>query len=93
MVKRTTAVVLRPKRQITLPKEICQQLGIEPGDGLELSLEGSALIARPQKAVALEALKEIQETFKRSGITEEELLQAGREVRREIINGSHANRG
>ena len=39
-------VVLRPKRQITLPKEVCEQLGIEPGDLLELALEGSALVAK-----------------------------------------------
>lgn len=77
-------VVLRPKRQLTLPKEICDQLGIEPGDVLELLVEDSALIARSRKSVALEALKEIQQAFQRSGIAEEELQEAGRRVRQEI---------
>lgn len=77
-------MVLRPKRQVTLPKGICNQLGIEPGDVLELLVEDSALIARPRKSVALEALKEIQRAFQRSGITEEDLQEAGRRVRQEI---------
>jgi AbrB family looped-hinge helix DNA binding protein len=77
-------VVLRPKRQVTLPKEICNQLGIEPGDVLELLVENSTLIARPRKSVAMGALKEIQRAFQRSGITEEELQEAGRRVRQEI---------
>ncbi|MBM3118313.1 MAG: AbrB/MazE/SpoVT family DNA-binding domain-containing protein [Chloroflexi bacterium] len=82
--RKVADVVLRPKRQVTLPKEICNQLGIEPGDVLELMVEDSALIARPRKSVALEALKEIQQAFQRSGITEEELQEAGRRVRQEI---------
>jgi AbrB family looped-hinge helix DNA binding protein len=77
-------IVLRPKRQVTLPKEICDQLGIEPGDLLELTVEDSALVARPRKSVALQALKEIQQAFRRSGVTEEELQKAGRRTRQEI---------
>ncbi len=77
-------IMLRPKRQVTLPKEICDQLGIGPGDVLELTVEDSALVARPRKSVALEALKEIQQAFRRSGITEEELQKAGRRVRQQV---------
>ena len=43
---------------VTLPREICEQLGIGPGDMLELSVEEQVLIARPRKTLALEALKE-----------------------------------
>ena len=82
--EKVTDVVLRPKRQVTLPKEICDRLGIEPGDVLELAVEDSVLVARPRKTVAREALKEIQQAFQRSGITEEELQKAGRRIRQEI---------
>ena len=85
MAEKTIDVVLRPKRQVTLPREVCERLGIGPGDMLELSVEGSTLVARPKKAVALEALREIREAFKRSGITEEELQETGQRVRRELI--------
>lgn len=88
--KRGINVVLRPKRQITLPRELCQQLRVEPGDRLELTLEGGALVARPTKVAALEALKEIRDAFERSGITEEELQKAGRQVRQEVITERYA---
>lgn len=82
--KKVAGVVLRPKRQVTLPKQICDQLGIEPGDVLEFTVEDSTIIARPRKLVALEALKEIQRAFQRSGITEKELQEVGRRIRQEI---------
>ena len=84
--------VLRPKRQLTLPAEICETLGIEPGDRLELSVEGRALIARPKKAKALDALREIRESFARSGISEEELQKAGRKERRAMSRESHGRK-
>lgn len=83
-IKKTNDVVLRPKRQLTLPREICDQLGIQPGDILEVTIEDSTLIARPRKAVALEALKEIQRAFDRSGITEQELQKTGHRMRQEV---------
>ena len=82
--KKVMDAVLRPKRQLTLPRGVCEQLGIGPGDVLELSLEGDTLVARPRKKAALEALREIQQAFERSGVTEEELKEAGRRVRQEI---------
>ncbi len=82
--KKASDVVLRPKRQVTPPQEICDQMGIQPGDVLELTVEDSTLIARPRKTVALEALKEIQKAFKRSGISEEELQESGRRIRQEV---------
>lgn len=91
--KRTMEVVLRPKRQITLPKELCDQLGIGPGDVLELALEGSALVARPKRVAALAALREIREAFKRSGISEEELHEVSRRIRQEIVRERYAGRG
>ncbi|MDD5701331.1 MAG: AbrB/MazE/SpoVT family DNA-binding domain-containing protein [Dehalococcoidales bacterium] len=77
-------VILRPKRQITLPGKVCEQLGIKPGDVLEVTVEDCILIARPKRMVALEALKEIQQAFKRSGVTEKELQETGRRIRREV---------
>lgn len=78
------AVVIRPKRQITLPRDICSRLGVKPGDTLELVVDGSVLKAIPRKTLALDALHEIQDTFKRSGITGEELQKEVRRTRQEI---------
>lgn len=82
--KKASDVVLRPKRQVTLPKQICDQLGIGPGDVLEMTVQDSIIVARPRKIVALEALKEIQQSFRRSGITEEQVQKTGRRIRQEV---------
>lgn len=84
MSPRGNDVVIRPKRQVTIPKDICDQLGIGPGDILELVVEESVLKATPKKRKALDALNEIREAFTRYGISEEELLKEARGTRREI---------
>ena len=82
--KKVSDIVIRPKRQVTLPKDICDQLGIDTGDVLELTVENSVITARPRKTAALESLKEIQQAFARSGMAEEDVLNAGRRVREEV---------
>ena len=78
-------IVLRDKRQLTLPRDICEQLGIGPGDRLTLYVEDGALVARPNKTIALDALHELQRMFKESDITLKELLENGRRIRRELV--------
>jgi AbrB family looped-hinge helix DNA binding protein len=77
-------VVLRPKRQVTIPKEVCELLDIEPGDILEIRVTDSTIIARPKKNIALDSLREIQSALERAGISEEELLESGREIREDV---------
>lgn len=84
MLSKGSDVVIRPKRQVTIPKDICDQLGIGPGDILELVVEESVLKATPKKRKALDALNEIHETFTRYGISEEEMLKEARRTRQEI---------
>ncbi|MBI4288660.1 MAG: AbrB/MazE/SpoVT family DNA-binding domain-containing protein [Chloroflexi bacterium] len=85
MAKTTVDIQLRPRRQLTLPREICERLKLSPGDKLELSVEDSKLVVTPKKVLALNALREIQEAFQRSGIAEEELIEEGRKIRKELI--------
>ncbi len=82
--KKPAAVLLRPKRQVTLPRSVCDQLGIQPGDALEVTVENCALIARPRKTLALEALREIQRAFESSDLSEEELKNTGKQARQAL---------
>jgi AbrB family looped-hinge helix DNA binding protein len=82
--KKATGIVLRTKRQITLPGDICDRLGIQPGDILDVTVKDGILFAWPMKAVALEALKEIHRAFEHSGVSERELQEAGRRIRQEV---------
>lgn len=78
-------IIIRDKRQITLPRKLCEQLGIEPGDGLSLYVEGDKLVAKPKKSVALNALQELHRIFQASDVTEKELLKTARRIRRELV--------
>lgn len=80
-----TRAVLRPRRQLTLPRDICRQLGIEIGDQVELSAEDGMLVVTPSKKLALDALAEIRNAFARSGVPEDELQRAAREARKELV--------
>lgn len=70
---------------MTLPRKVCEALGIEPGDRLVLEVSDGVLIARPRQAAALDALRELQRAFADSGVTEKELLESGREIRDELF--------
>jgi len=74
-------IVIRDKRQITLPRKICEQLGVEPGDRLSLHVEGDKLVVKPRKSVALNALQELHRIFQASDINEKELLKTARRMR------------
>ena len=77
-------LTLRPRRQLTLPAEVCDQLGVQVGDRLEVSVTDDALLVRPKKVVALKALEEIRRAFAASGVTEEELQAEGRRIREQL---------
>jgi len=85
-------IVLRDKRQLTLPRDICDQLGIQPGDQLTVYVEDGVLLAKPNRAVALEALHELQRMFKESDITLKELLENGRRIRKELVKEYYGDR-
>jgi AbrB family looped-hinge helix DNA binding protein len=78
-------VVLRPRRQVTLPREVCEALDIKPGDRLVLEVADGVLVARPGRKAALDALEELRRAMAESGVTEEELLESGRQVREELF--------
>jgi antitoxin MazE len=40
-----------PKHQITIPQEVFDQLGLQPGDFLEVQVQGEALRLIPQKLI------------------------------------------
>jgi AbrB family looped-hinge helix DNA binding protein len=85
-------IVLRERRQITLPAEVCERLGLQVGDRLEASIEGDAILVRPKRSLAVRALQEIQAAFAASGISEEDLQQEGLRVRERIYKERYAGK-
>ena len=80
-VRRAT---IRNRRQLTLPADICRDLGLEVGDSVTIEVADGRLVATPSRKRALEALAAIRQAFQESGITEQEWLEELRRVRREM---------
>ncbi|MDO8472245.1 MAG: AbrB/MazE/SpoVT family DNA-binding domain-containing protein [Dehalococcoidia bacterium] len=82
----TKQAVVSPKRQITLPMQVCESLNITAGDVLDLDISPDAtfLIIRPRKNMALDALEEMRGAFARSGLSEAKVKKACREVSRKV---------
>jgi AbrB family looped-hinge helix DNA binding protein len=80
-VRRAT---IRERRQVTLPADVCRELGLEVGDSLSVELLDGSIKLTPDRKRFLDALSAIQQAFQKSGVTEEELLEEGKRVRREI---------
>lgn len=66
---------IRQRRQATFPASLLDALGISQGDAIEIEVVGKQAILRPKKQIALDALSEIQELFKYSGVAEKELQE------------------
>ncbi len=49
-----STVRIGPKHQITIPEEAFQQLGLQPGEFLEVQVRGDALYLIPQKLIPRE---------------------------------------
>jgi AbrB family looped-hinge helix DNA binding protein len=79
-------IKLREKRQITLPAELTATLGLNTGDSLDAEVKDGELVLKPSRKAALDALKELQRAVRESGVTLEELLEGGREVREELVH-------
>ncbi|MBI4493731.1 MAG: AbrB/MazE/SpoVT family DNA-binding domain-containing protein [Chloroflexi bacterium] len=88
----TVDVTLRPRRRVTLPADVCEALGLQVGDRLEISVTDEGLVVKPKKTVALQALREIQRAFAASGISEQELQEEARAIR-ERLSRAHYGEG
>ncbi|MBI2864470.1 MAG: AbrB/MazE/SpoVT family DNA-binding domain-containing protein [Chloroflexi bacterium] len=77
-------MIIRPRRQVTLPAEVCDSLGLAIGDQLEVEVKGGAIVATPRKSEASEALTDIRRIFEAHGPPLEEIQKEGRQVRRDI---------
>ena len=77
--------VMQEKGQVTIPTEIRKKLGLKKGDRVGfMETEGGVLIS-PQEVVAVKAMDRLGEIIKDNGLSLEELMERGREIRGKII--------
>ena len=76
---------VQEKGQITIPAEIRKKLGLKKGDLVAFVETEDGVLISPREIVALNALREIGESLKARGISPEELMASGREIREDLL--------
>lgn len=76
---------VQDKGQVTIPIEIRKKLGLKKGDLVAFIETEQGILISPQEVIASEALDEIGQILKEKGLTLDELIESGRELRGDII--------
>lgn len=75
---------VQEKGQVTIPVEIRRKWELGKGDLVAFVETEEGVLIRPQEIIAMRALDRLGEMLKEKGITLEELVESGREIRGEI---------
>lgn len=81
----TKLSVVQEKGQVTIPAEIRQRWGLKKGDLVAFVETEQGVVISPQEVVAMNALDQIGRALRERGITLEELMESGREIRGQLI--------
>lgn len=77
--------IIQEKGQVTIPAEIRRRMGLKKGDLVAFVETEDGVVISRQEVVALDLLKEIGDSLKAKGITLEELLADGRDIRGDLL--------
>lgn len=77
-------VRVQEKGQVTLPAAIRKQLGIKKGDLVAVEATADGVLITPRAVVAIRALDEIGNALREQGLTLEDMIESGKEIREEL---------
>lgn len=83
-------LTVQPGGQIIIHAEWLEKNGIEPGNELVAIEDERGLLVLPREAVAMLLLDRIGDELKAKGVTLEELMESGEEIRQQIYNEGYA---
>ena len=81
----TTTVRVQEKGQVTIPLGIRKKLKLRKGDLVTFIETKQGVLIQPAEVVVGAALDEIGRALKEKGLTLEELIDRGREIRGKLI--------
>jgi len=82
--------IIQENGQVTLPNEWREKYGLKRGDIVTFIETEEGLLISPRKALAMKLLDEIGEALKEKGVSLDELIESGREIRQQIYDEKHA---
>jgi AbrB family looped-hinge helix DNA binding protein len=85
MALQSKLVRIQEKGQVTLPAAVRKQLGLKKGDLVAVVATLQGVLITPLEVVASKALDEIGAILREQGLSLEELIEAGRDGRDELV--------
>jgi antitoxin PrlF len=82
-------VRMQEKGQVTIPTEIRKKLGLKRGDLVAVMETPDGVFITPQQVVAAKALDSIGDILKEKGLSLEEVISSGRELRTDILQETY----
>jgi antitoxin PrlF len=84
-------VRVQEKGQVTLPADVRKRLGIKKGDLVAVVETPEGVLITPQEVVATKALAEIGKVLKEQGLTLEDMIESGRQIREELFREQYGH--
>jgi AbrB family looped-hinge helix DNA binding protein len=76
---------MQEKGQVTIPTEIRKKLGLKRGDLVAVMETPDGVFITPQQVVAAKAFDRIGDILKEQGLSVNELIASGREIRTDLL--------
>src|SRR5687768_14382651 len=77
-------VRMQEKGQVTIPTQIHKKLGLKRGDLVAVMETPEGVFITPQQVVATKAFDRIGDILKEQGLSVDELITSGREIRTDL---------
>ncbi len=74
---------------MTLPAEVRRRLGIKKGDLVAVTETAEGILITPSELITRREIAELDQVLKSSGLTFEQLIESGREIRGELIKEAY----
>ena len=82
-------VRIQEKGQVTIPTEIRKKLGLKRGDLVAVMETPEGVFITPQQVLATKAFDSIGNILKEQGVSLEELIASGREIRTDLLQDAY----
>jgi antitoxin PrlF len=82
-------VRIQEKGQVTIPTEIRKKLGLKSGDLVAVMETPEGVFITPQQVVATKAFDSIGQILKEQGLSLDELIASGRQIRTDLLQETY----
>ncbi len=91
-MQETKLARVQEKGQVTLPASLRQKLGLKKGDLVTLRETPEGILITPSETLAKQDLAQVDAALREHGLSLEQILDAGREIRGQIAKWPRRNR-